>query len=99
MRPDHTCKPASVLDSAAFVIAAVGILAAGFGYGAVILIQSAVRSALLVDSLPTENTVRTVELGAAEDGMLFGLAIIIACTALTTVLLIAASRRRARSRI
>ena len=99
MRPDRTRKPASVLDSAAFVIAAVGILTAGIVYGAVILIQSAVRSALLVDSLPTENTVRTVALGAAEDGMLIGLAIIIACAALTTVLLIAASRRRARSGI
>ncbi|MFT2753973.1 hypothetical protein [Clavibacter sp. Sh2088] len=64
-----------------------------------IVIQSTVRSALLVDSLPTENTVRTVESGAAEDGTLMGLAIIIACAALTTVLLIAASRRRARSRI
>jgi len=88
-----------VLDSTAFVIAAVGMLVAGFVYGAVLLIQSTVRSALLVDSLPTENTVRTVELGAAEDGMLLGLAIIIACAALATVLLIAASRRRARSSI
>lgn len=88
-----------MLDSAAFVIAAVGMLVAGLVYGAVLLIQSTVRSALLVDSLPTENTVRTVELGAAEDGMLIGLAIIIACAALTTVLLVAASRRRARSRI
>jgi hypothetical protein len=99
MRPDQTRKLASVLDSAALVIAAVGILAAGFVYGVVILTQSAVRSALLVDSLPTENTVRTVELGAAEDGMLIGLAIVIACAALTTVLLIATSRRRARSSI
>jgi hypothetical protein len=99
MRPDQPRKLASVLDSAAFVIAAVGILAVGFVYGAVILTQSAVRSALLVDSLPTENTVRSVELGAAEDGMLIGLAIVIACAALTTVLLIATSRRRARSRI
>ncbi|PPF60805.1 hypothetical protein C5C13_02590 [Clavibacter michiganensis] len=99
MRSHRNRKAASVLDSAAFVIAAVGMLVAGLVYGAVLLIQSTVRSALLVDSLPTENTVRTVELGAAEDGMLIGLAIIIACAALTTVLLVAASRRRARSRI
>jgi hypothetical protein len=99
MRPDRTRKPASVLGSAAFVIAAVGFLPASFVCGAVILIQIAVRSALLVDSLPTENTLGTVELGAAEDGVLIGLAIIIACAALTTVLLIAASRRRARSKI
>jgi hypothetical protein len=99
MRPDRTHEPASVLDSAAFVIAAVGFLVAGFVHGAVILIRSAVRSALLVDVLPTENTVRTAESGAAEDGMLIGLAIVIACAALTTVLLVAATRRRARSRI
>jgi hypothetical protein len=70
MGPDRTRKPASVLGSAAFVIGAVGILAAGVVSGAVIVIQSTLRSALLVDSLSTENTVRTLESGAAEDGTL-----------------------------
>lgn len=70
------------------------ILGATFLLGLLVLMQGTIRSAVLVDSLPTESTVRTPELGAAWDTMLVGLGLC-AVSAVITVVVIATSRRRA----
>jgi len=75
-------------------VTALVILGAAFLVGLMVLMQGAVQSAVLVDSLPTGNTVRTPELGAAWNAMLLGLGLC-AISALITVMMIVTLRRRA----
>lgn len=94
MSPRHLQRTgASSSPKTSFVTALVISGAAIIG-GLVLLAQGALRSAVLVDSLPTENTVRTPELGAASDTMLLGLAICAVGSA-AVIALIVSSRRRA----
>lgn len=81
-------------SSKAIFVTALVILGAAILSGLVMLAQGAIRSAVLVDSLPTENTVRTPELGAAWNTMLLGLGICVVSAA-AAIALIVRSRRRA----
>lgn len=90
------CRPrtgASSSSKAIFVTALV-ILGAAIFSGLVVLAQGAIQSAVLVDSLPTENTVQTPELGAAWNTMLLGLGICVVSAA-AAIALFFSSRRRA----
>lgn len=77
-----------------FVTASV-IVGAALLFGLGVLVHGAFTSALLVDSSPTENTVRTPELGAAWDAMLLGLGICVVSAAIAVVLIVS-SRGRTR---
>lgn len=54
------------------VVAAVLLAVALVGWGVVELARGVLRNAILVDTLPTENTVQTPELEAADRTMLGG---------------------------
>ena len=80
-----------------FFICALAVTCVGFVLGIVTWMDGCIRSAILVDSLPTEGTVRTVELGAAWDAMLVGFALIVTC-AIAGDALIAERRRQPSTR-
>lgn len=88
-------SPATSLPRVLF-LTVLAIISAALLLGLATLVNGAVRSAVLVDTLPTENTVASIELSAAWDTMLLGLVVSLVSAAVGAALLVA-NRRRLRA--